>query len=341
MIKNKRMTKKFLITVAMAGTLAIFGGAAITGAANASSYYYTSNNNYNASGTSNFTASGTSYYSESPDDVTAPTVQTVHATAPIADDSTYYTTDDVAPTYRTATVRAVRGRVPTSYYTPGNVSYAPSTGATYYTTADPVYVTADPVYVTDTATPATDWAISPYVSIRGGGGILSIHGYDDNKYAGWTLGGALGMKIPADVVNFRTEAEFAYAQFSKNRNEFVKIGVDTYSLDYRLTNTPKTLMANFYVDFAAHYRVRPYIGAGLGYSWFDQTIGHMKEWYNGSLIATPGSIKQSADGFVWGLYAGLNIGITDNLEADIGARYNRMPSDIYDLTGNVGLRYVF
>ncbi len=86
-----------------------------------------------------------------------------------------------------------------------------------------------------------------------------------------------------------------------------------------------TILGNMYLDIPTETMFTPYVGAGLGYGWATRDNG------------------KDHDGFAYSLMAGTEIGLTDNLSADVGYRFRQIldgpdPNDHQVL---VGLRYKF
>lgn len=75
-----------------------------------------------------------------------------------------------------------------------------------------------------------------------------------------------------------------------------------------------TLMANFYWDLGKFRRFRPYIGAGVGFSY-----NIMDEWYQqGTTSRAPGDEDLA---FAWSLMAGFGYQLTPRTTFDLGYRY--------------------
>lgn len=81
-----------------------------------------------------------------------------------------------------------------------------------------------------------------------------------------------------------------------------------------------TLTGNLYFDIPMDTVITPYIGAGAGYGW----------------------ASGNSDGVAIALMAGAELGLSDNLSADLGYRYRAILSeDANDHQLLVGLRYKF
>lgn len=85
-----------------------------------------------------------------------------------------------------------------------------------------------------------------------------------------------------------------------------------------------TVLGNVYFDIPTQTIITPYLGAGVGYGW------------------AQGHVNDDVDGVAFGLMAGIEVNLTDNLSADVGYRYRQILSeDTYDNEALVGLRYSF
>lgn len=82
-----------------------------------------------------------------------------------------------------------------------------------------------------------------------------------------------------------------------------------------------TVLGNLYFDIPLDTAFTPYLGAGAGYGWADG----------------------SDDGFAFALMAGVEIGLADNLSADLGYRYRQVldGDDPNDHQVLLGVRYSF
>lgn len=116
------------------------------------------------------------------------------------------------------------------------------------------------------------------------------------------LGGGVGYQIND---NLRTDL----------RADWAGIGSDDNSLT--------TVLGNVYFDIPTDTLLTPYLGAGIGYGWAESDLG-------------------DEDGVAFGLMAGVEVNLTDNLSADVGYRYRQILSeDVYDHQALAGLRFSF
>ncbi len=125
---------------------------------------------------------------------------------------------------------------------------------------------------------------------------------DDDGESVLVLGGGVGYQFND---NLRTDL----------RGDWAGLGDDDSSFT--------TVLGNVYFDIPTDTIITPYLGAGLGYGWAE----------------TSGS---DDDGVAFGLMAGVEVNLTDNLSADVGYRYRQILSEeVYDHQALAGLRFSF
>ena len=87
-----------------------------------------------------------------------------------------------------------------------------------------------------------------------------------------------------------------------------------------------TVLGNLYFDWANDSAFTPYVGAGLGYGWIDDTP------------------SGSDSGIAYGLAAGVSMGLTDNIDLDVGYRFRDVMisgSDPQEHQISAGVRFNF
>ena len=169
-------------------------------------------------------------------------------------------------------------------------------------------------------------AVSPYAAFRVGVGGLGISdGGQDGRNGGLTLAGAVGarIKINNDLA-FRVEGEAELGSFS-NTQGLLEVEQNTV-----------TFMANAYIDFMTSYRLKPYVGFGIGTTLIQEEMS----------VFGIRLYDESTSGFTYGLYGGVGFNLTDtgNVLGDVGVRYRRFSAwdaNINIFTVNAGLRVVF
>jgi opacity protein-like surface antigen len=116
------------------------------------------------------------------------------------------------------------------------------------------------------------------------------------------LGGGIGYQFND---NLRTDLRADWAGLGDDDNSFT------------------TVLGNVYFDIPTETIMTPYLGAGLGYGWSS-------------------SQAEDQDGVAFGLMAGVEVNLTENLSADVGYRYRQILSeDVYSNEALVGLRFGF
>jgi opacity protein-like surface antigen len=124
----------------------------------------------------------------------------------------------------------------------------------------------------------------------------------DGTVGSGALGGGVGYQFNQ---NLRTDLRVDYAGLGDDDTSFT------------------TALGNVYFDIPTQTMITPYLGAGLGYGW-----------------ATGKS--DDVNGIAFGMMAGVEINLTDQLSADVGYRYRQIfDEDVYDNQALIGLRYSF
>lgn len=142
--------------------------------------------------------------------------------------------------------------------------------------------------------------------------------------SGWYLRGDMGwswMNSGDDYNNGFLAGGGAGYKFNDNlradlRGDYAGIGNDdTYF---------GSVLGNVYFDIPTQTMVTPYLGAGIGYGWAD---------VNGN----------NHNGVAYGLMAGVEVSLTDNVSADVGYRFRQVidGDSTYANEALVGLRYSF
>jgi len=87
-----------------------------------------------------------------------------------------------------------------------------------------------------------------------------------------------------------------------------------------------TVLGNLYFDWANDSAFTPYVGAGIGYGWVDDAP------------------SGNDSGIAYGLAAGVSMGLTDNIDLDVGYRFRDVMisgSDPMDHQVSAGIRFNF
>lgn len=119
--------------------------------------------------------------------------------------------------------------------------------------------------------------------------------------------GAIGFKL---TPQFRVEAELSHSSADISNIEITNFG--SFDVDGSLDST--IAMVNLYYDFDFTWRkIQPFIGAGVGYGWYESEV-------NNVLGITSGASSE-ADGYVWQVGAGFRYPVTESLSLISAYRY--------------------
>jgi opacity protein-like surface antigen len=83
-----------------------------------------------------------------------------------------------------------------------------------------------------------------------------------------------------------------------------------------------SVLGNLYLDWANDTPLTPYVGVGAGYGW----------------------VGNNPDGFAVGLAAGVALGVTENLDVDLGYRFRDIMAngpDVMEHQATIGMRFKF
>jgi opacity protein-like surface antigen len=158
----------------------------------------------------------------------------------------------------------------------------------------------------------------PYVGIFGGYLIpddlkLEAEGetLEFNLDNGFMIGAKAGYIIP-DFQYVAVELEYNY--MSKQDADLMDVNVGDVSLN------------NFFANLIFRYpheMFRPYIGAGIGWSWID--------WSASGIGATVGLTDEDDNAWAWQFLVGINFAFEKNWSADVGYRY--FAAENFDVQG--------
>ncbi|MDR0449135.1 MAG: outer membrane beta-barrel protein [Rickettsiales bacterium] len=187
--------------------------------------------------------------------------------------------------------------------------------------------------------------ISPYVSGRIGLQILTADGADQSA-TGSVKAGAIGARWKGEELNLRGEFEFSngtYVNYGEDADivngSNVVIGHVSFPEEYKMN----TYMLNAYADFFTNYKIKPYVGAGIGAAstdvklWVEERIGSL------DMVKIPVA-EFSKNSFIYGIYGGIGFDVITGLAVDLGVRYNAFTIEKVDLSMvsvNAGARLTF
>lgn len=121
-----------------------------------------------------------------------------------------------------------------------------------------------------------------------------------------SFAGALGLRLSTNV---RVEAELSYKDNDADTIDFNNAGLNSEELSGSLKNFNG--LVNLYYDFNVPWKVKPYVGAGLGLGWFEGDI----------TSASGPNFSEDATGLIWNAAAGLKYRTRSNVAFTAGYRY--------------------
>lgn len=179
---------------------------------------------------------------------------------------------------------------------------------------------------------------SAYIALRGG---YAASSWDDAGVdpSGIAVAVAAGIEYKMTSVNLRAEVEGGLSFLGDDRD------IDLFPMSFGYVENSQTftsVLANGYVDFLADYKIKPFVGFGLGMMRLDEDVDAFMTSYAGGHTSDV-SLSAAETAFAYGLHGGIGFNISQHMSADVGMRYFMTTSEnSVDLFGvNVGLRYTF
>jgi opacity protein-like surface antigen len=154
---------------------------------------------------------------------------------------------------------------------------------------------------------------------------------EDNEVTGLYLRGDLGWSFLEwsggdDDSAFSVGGGVGY-QFNENmRADVTADWSGEYNVAPGADMSTTTVLGNLYFDWANDSAFTPYVGAGIGYGWVDETP------------------SGDDSGIAYGLTAGVSMGLTDNIDLDVGYRFRDIMisgSDPQEHQVSAGVRFNF
>lgn len=178
-----------------------------------------------------------------------------------------------------------------------------------------------------------------YISVFGGANwqsessaaTLPSTGQTVDPDTGFVLGGAVGAKLTNWVPGLRAELEASYRRNDLGGNWFTDADVPTTTdttggpIDANISTF--AVMANVWYEHDFGWKVRPYIGGGIGWASAEADGAFLTTFQNGTpttgLFTTP--FNMSSDGFAWQLGIGFNYEAAPGVDVGLGYRYFNGP----------------
>jgi opacity protein-like surface antigen len=155
--------------------------------------------------------------------------------------------------------------------------------------------------------PADPGLIGLYLRGDVGWSILDVDGDTDDAFV---VGGGIGYQF-SELFRVDVTADFT----------------DDYEVAPGAEISTATVLGNLYFDWANNTIFTPYLGGGIGYGFVEGSGG-----------------ADDDDGLAYGAAAGVAVGLTDNLDMDVGYRFRVIDitgEDTQEHQGTVGMRVKF
>lgn len=124
---------------------------------------------------------------------------------------------------------------------------------------------------------------------------------------GTDFAGAIGFKLTPQL---RVEGEFSY--LNSDFNTIYADGFGAFDMNGSLES--KMAMLNLYYDFDFNYKkMRPFVGAGIGYAWHDVSID--------DVIGLPINTSDSTSGYIWQVGGGVRYPLAKDVSLIAAMRY--------------------
>ncbi len=156
--------------------------------------------------------------------------------------------------------------------------------------------------------PADPSLIGLYLRGDVGWSILDVQGGSDDD--NFVIGGGIGYQF-SDLFRVDVTADFS----------------GEYEVAPGAEISTATVLGNLYFDWANDTMFTPYVGGGIGYGFVDGSGAAVDD-----------------DGLAYGAAAGVAVGLTDNLDVDVGYRFRTISisgDDTQEHQGAVGMRLKF
>ena len=192
--------------------------------------------------------------------------------------------------------------------------------------------------------------ISPYVAVRGGMSNISFGSSDEKvDVDGYGYNLAVGARYGADGFAMRGELEYSAGIFKEDKTESLADPDDSSTAhDVAKLNRDMSagnILVNFYADFLTDYRLKPYVGFGLGRVSVKNDAHLWVSYYIGGDYANEyEDFSERASGMTYGLHVGGGFNFTDSLGGELGGRYFKVKLEDTDVSlwsAGFGLNYRF
>jgi opacity protein-like surface antigen len=163
------------------------------------------------------------------------------------------------------------------------------------------------------------------------GGTLTTLSYDFESSTGFVVGGSIGTNLW--MKGLRGEVEVSYRRNDVGGNWVQRTfttpttPTSTYGGPIDANSSTFAVMANVWYDLPLGWKIRPYVGGGIGWG---------RSQLDGVLMSTSGySILTAVDvehsGFAYQLGAGFNVEVAPGVDVGLGYRYFNAPNVRFEI----------
>lgn len=155
---------------------------------------------------------------------------------------------------------------------------------------------------------------------------------------GFVLGGAVGAKLTNWVRGLRAEMEIAYRRNDLGGNWTTSTGDTGGIIDANSSNF--SIMANVWYDFDCGWKIRPYVGGGVGWARAKLDGAVVTTFTDGGPdIDTYTTLNVRTSGFAWQLGLGFNYEVAPGVDVGLGYRFFKGPEheDVFFFGKNASL----
>ena len=145
---------------------------------------------------------------------------------------------------------------------------------------------------------------------------------------GFVLGGAIGTHLDNWVKGLRAEVEVSYRRHDvggrwATSGFFTGLSTGSFSSSGAIHMNQSTfaIMANVWYDFDMNWRIKPYVGGGVG--WARTKVDGAFRTFSG--FSTTTAFNRHENGFAWQLGAGFNYEVQPGVNVGLGYRYFEGP----------------
>lgn len=166
----------------------------------------------------------------------------------------------------------------------------------------------------------------------------SIGRFSTDADTGFVLGGAIGVHLDNWLRGLRAEIEASYRRHDVGgrwATSFFVSGFGPYTSSsgaIEANQSTFAVMANVWYDIDMNWRVKPYVGAGVG--WARAKVDGAFRTFSGFNTTT--AFSRHDNGFAWQLGAGFNYEVQPGVNVGVGYRYFQGPDVELFFSGKLG-----